>query len=134
MKLEWIKICLNGNNPVLGTIQGRVENLTEEGLNELIEKNKPFKLHDIIVIQPTMGQDGRTTLGVSKLTEGLGIPPDVQTEYVMMNSANIAWWAAIKVDAQWQNIIAQAIYGVQTATAADLQDLERGSRGGLILP
>lgn len=133
----WIKIGLVGGDPMLGTLQGRVdldesfsehvllEESEDSDLESLIDScihmNVPFKLFNPIILRvqrdPTTGEAG---LAAAQVTSAL---PPVATDYLTINPANVMWWALVEDSQEWRQIVGSTIHGLNLAGGGDL-DIE----------
>lgn len=135
----WIKIGLMGGDPMLGTLQGRVDvdesfseqvsldqddNDVESLLDSCIHLNVPFKLFDPIILRISQDrQTGEALLGAAPVSSAM---PPIATKHLTMNPATIMWWAPIEDSQEWQQIVASTISGLNLAGGGDL-DIEMPS-------
>jgi len=131
----WIKIGLVGADPMVGTLQGRVDveasfseqvMLDEDDLDieslidSCIHLNIPFKLFDPIILRMQRDENNQPALGAAPLTSSM---PPIATDYLTMNPSSLMWWAPVEDSQMWQQVVASTISGLDLAGGGDL-DLE----------
>lgn len=127
MKDIWVKIGLVGADPQLGTLQGRVdltsfENSTDKEnytadeirvlLNQAIHSRIPFRLFDPIIFRAQRQQSGDIMLGALPLATTM---PVIESKYLYVNPSNIMWWAFIGQSADWDQVVASTLTGLDLA-------------------
>jgi len=132
MKEVWVKIGLTGADPQLGTLQGR---LTEESFdqaiitldvftsfNKAIEKQSPVKLFDPIIFRAQRTTNNEVLLGALPLAETM---PVIEDNFIILNPANILWWASLEETEDWKRVVTTAIHHIELASGGeDLDGLD----------